>query len=82
MCKQISRGPKFRSAASVALAHWLASTGKSQGDLARRLDISRQRASNYVRGYGPPKSDVATRLQKMTKGAVRLADWRVPAVDQ
>ena len=74
--------PRPRSLASVSLEAWLDKRKAKQKPLALRLGLTIAAVSAYVRGVRVPKTNAAREIQRMTRGAVKLADWRVPAVDQ
>ena len=65
--------------ASRDLGQWLERTEQRQADLVEALGISRQLASLYVVGRRVPSYEIAQLLEELTKGAVRVKDWRLPA---
>lgn len=77
--RQLPRPSAPRSLAAVALEQWLTDRGIAQSDIAARLGLTRAAISAYVRGLNLPKLTAARTLQRLSKGRVALADWRVAA---
>lgn len=75
---QIPR-PSGRMKASVDLEAWLSTTGKRQVDVVTALEVSKQLVSVWVTGRGVPGLENAEALERLTNGAVKVLDWRVPA---
>lgn len=72
--------PQGRSVASVALQAWLEASGREQQFLVERLRVSSTLISFYVRGLRVPLGERAAKIERLTGGAVKVQDWRLPAV--
>lgn len=57
------------------LVRWLADSGKRRGEVAVSLEISGPYLSQIAGGQRRPGLDVAVRIERITSGAVRVADW-------
>jgi len=61
----------------MKLADWLANSGTSQSELARRLGITQGRVSQLV-GGAPPSLDLAVKIAAATANKVTPQDFRDP----
>ncbi len=61
--------------ARAALVRWMESNGVTQSEIARRTGIPQTSVSRWVLGKAMPKIGAAVELERLTFGAVRVADW-------
>ena len=64
-----------RTRGSQRLERWIARAGLSQRAAAKKLGIAQNYPGILVRGDARPGVEIAVRIEKVTKGAVRVADW-------
>ena len=59
----------------MKISEWLANTGTSQSELARRLGITQGRVSQLVAG-AQPSLDLAMKIAALTGNRVKPADFK------
>lgn len=64
-----------RPTAARAVSAWLRANGRSQGDLARALDVTPAAVSKWLRGYQLPPVWVRVALSRITDGDVPASMW-------
>lgn len=63
----------------MTLKEWMKREGLTQPEAAKRLGVSQQNVSNWVRGKNTPSLRVALAIARATRGAVTAADLAVPS---
>lgn len=59
----------------MKLAKYLHDKGITQETFAESLGAGQQSVSKWVRGDAVPRAETIGAIDRLTKGAVRLADW-------
>lgn len=57
------------------LKAWRTGAGLSQAEASRRLGVSQAAYCDYEAGNKVPRMDKAEDMERITAGAVKLADW-------
>ena len=56
------------------LIRWLEQNERSAAWLARRLDVTRETVSSWIRGEYSPSMARAQQIEEVTEGAIKAAD--------
>lgn len=59
----------------MSLENWIVKQGMSCAETARRLGVSRQAVTSWIRGDSRPGLVRARQIELLTGGAVGLASW-------
>jgi len=62
----------------MTLTDYLETTGTTETAFAAALGVSQVTVHRYVKGKRFPDKDTILRVEVLTKGAVRPADWFAP----
>jgi len=57
------------------LRTWAASGGRKFGWIAEQVGVSRSTITAWIAGTVAPEADNRLRLERLTEGAVTVADW-------
>ena len=59
----------------MTLRSWLNDVGLTHAWVASELDLRNDTVDNWVRGYRRPGIGSMKKIEKLTRGAVKVRDW-------